>query len=318
MKMDSIKAVSISTLPMGNAPAKTESKEAEGQLIQDTVEKGTENTGFFTKMKGLVTSGVDTKEEAYRSSDVSIAQKYRCELIGAGAGFVTFGIFGAVMAHSDAMADVNKLPVESIPVNWKEPIIQQKNLGQIPADYYQPDNIWGWVNNNNGKVDIVRDAPSLDANGQPYLQPRSKVFTDHGKPVLRWTEQTIRDPHLKGWSESTIADTEEVLVGHHTERVQTGTDSNGRAIYENKLVDDYETQTKGYQHSFHPDIEYRNLGTWSKPEVTFETGVNVGLRTFGGFLIGAASGAIGVALATTAAKRVIAKMQEKQASEAKG
>lgn len=318
MKMDSIKAAPMTASQMTVTRSKVENKEAEGQLIQDTVEKGTENTGFFTKMKGLVASGVETREEAYRSSDVSIAEKYKCELIGAGTGFVAAGIIGAVIAHNDAMADVNKLPVESVSLNWKEPIMQQKTLGQIPADYYQPNNIWGWVNNNNGKVDIVRDAPALDANGQPYLQPRSHTFTDHGKPVVQWHETKIQDPQLKGWSESTIADTEEVLVGHHRENVQVGTDSNGRAIYEDKLVDDYETQTKGYQHSFNPDIDYRNLGTWSKPEVTFETGVNVGLRTFGGFLIGAASGAIGVALATTAAKRVIAKMQEKQASEAKG
>jgi hypothetical protein len=316
--MDSIKAAAMTTPQVPVTPAKLEKKEAEGQPVMDTVEKGPENAGFFTKMKGLVSSGVDTKEEAYRSSDVSIAEKYRCELIGGGVGFVAAGVIGAVVAHSSAMADVNKLPVESVSLNWKEPIMQDKNLGQIPSNYYQPNNIWGWVNDNNGKVDVVRQAPALDPSGQPYLQPRSHTFTDHGKPVVRWEDQTIRDPQLKGWSESTIPDTEQVLVGHHTERVEVGTDSNGRAIYENRQVDDYETRTKGYQHSFSPDIDYRNLGTWQKPEVTFETGVNVGLRTFGGFLIGAATGAVGIALATTAAKRVIAKMQEKQASEAKG
>ncbi len=316
--MDSIKATQLTTPQVEVKHAKTEKKEAEGKLPQDTVEKGPENAGFFTKMKDLVASGVETKDEAYRSSDVSILEKYRCEAIGAGTGFVAGGIIGAVVAHSSAMADVNKLPVESVSLNWKEPIMQPKTLGQIPANYYEPNNVWGWVNDNNGKVDVVRDAPSLDPSGKPYLQPRSHTFTDHGKPVVQWSEQKIQDPQLKGSLETRISDNERVLVGHHNEPVKVGTDSKGNAIYEDRQVDDYETRTKGWQHSFSPDIDYKNLGVWQKPEVTFETGVNVGLRTFGGFLIGAATGAIGIALATTATKKVIEKMQQQKAGEAKG
>jgi hypothetical protein len=317
--MDSINAAAMTT---AQAPVKTteprKEKEAEGTPVQDTVEKGADETGFFSKMKNLVSSGVDNKEEAYRSSDVSILEKYRSEAIGGAVGFVAAGITGAVIAHSSAMADVNKLPVESVSLKWKEPIMQQKNLGQMPADYYQPNNVWGWVNNS-GKVDVVRDAPALDASGQPVMNPRSHTFTDHGKPVVRWQDMKIQDPQLKGWNESTLPDNERVMVGHHTESVDSGRrDSQNRIIYKDVEVDDYETRTKGWNHSFSADIDYKTVGTYTKPEVTFETGVSVGLRTFVGFLVGAGTGAVGVALATGAAKRALEKMQEKKsASEAK-
>jgi len=315
--MDTINAVSVKTPQVRAALVKSrENEEAAGQPVRDTVEKGVEKPGFFTYMKKLMAPGVETKDEAYRSSDMDITEKYRTELMGAGAGFTVGGIIGAGIAYSDAMAQVEKLPVESVSLNWKEPLMQSKTLGQIPANYYEPNNVWGWVNNGNGKVDVIRDAPALDASGQPYLQPRSHTFTDHGKPVVRWSDQTIRDPQLKGWSESKIPDTEQVLAGQHTESVYVGTDDKGNPIYENRQVDDYETRTKGWQHSFSPDIDYKNLGTWQKPEVTFETGVNVGLRTAGGFFLGATTGAVACALAARAAKNYMENMQKKQAEAA--
>lgn len=316
--MDSINGASTATLQAPGTQMLVKKEDAGEQPIQDTVVKGSESGGFFSKMKDLVASGVDSKEEAYRSSDVSIMEQYRGELIGAGVGFVAVGIIGAVMSHSSAMGDVNKLPVESVSLSWKEPIMQQKTIGQIPANYYEPANIWGWVNQNNGKVDVVRDAPALDASGQPVMNNRSHTFSDHGKPVVKWETTKIQDPQLKGFLENEIADTERVMVGHHTERVADGTDSKGNTIYKNVEVDDYETRTKGWNHSFSPDIDYKTLGTYEKPNVTFETGVSVGMRTFTGFLIGAGAGAIGVALATTAAKRAMARMQEKKAAETKG
>jgi|GEM_PF-729466 len=294
-----------------------EHEEETGLSVQDTVEKGTEKPGFFTDMKKLFSSGLESKEEAYRSSDMDFTEKYKTELMGAGAGALVFGTIGAGIAYSNAMAEVEKIPVESVSLNWKEPIMQSKTLGQIPADYYQPNDLWGMFNNNNkGSVNVIRDAPALDPSGQPYLQPRSHTFTDHGKPVVRWSEQTIRNPELRGWSESTYEDTEEVLVGHHTESVKVGYDSDNNPIYEDRQVDDYETQTKGWQHRFTPDIKYHNLGTWEKPEVTFETGVNVGLRTLGGFALGATTGAVACALAARAAKKAIENMQQKQAEAA--
>ncbi|MHC9539352.1 MAG: hypothetical protein AB9903_07500 [Vulcanimicrobiota bacterium] len=307
---------SMDTDKVRATPVKAREQEEAGLPVQDTVEKGTEKSGFFTDMKKLVSSGIESKEEAYRSSDLDITEKYKTELMGAGAGALVFGTIGAGFAYSQAMAEVNKLPVESVSLNWKEPIMQSKTLGQIPADYYQPNSVWGMFNNNNGNVDVVRDAPALDASGQPYLQPRSHTFTDHGKPVVRWSEQTIRDPQLKGWSESSYEDTEEVLVGHHHESVKVGYDNDNNPIYEDRQVDDYETRMKGWQHRFTPDIKYNNLGTWEKPEVTFETGVNVGLRTLGGFALGATTGAVACALAARAAKKAIENMQQKQAEAA--
>lgn len=318
LTMITINKAVINTPEVRATPVKARQEaETVGTSEQDTLEKGTEKSGFFTDMKKLVSSGLESKEEAYRSSDLDITEKYKIELMGAGAGALVFGTIGAGFAYSQAMAEVNKLPVESVSLNWKEPIMQSKTLGQIPADFYEYDFGLGVPSNlNYANTNVVRDAPALDASGQPYLQPRSHTFTDHGKPVVRWSEQTIRDPQLKGWSESTYEDTEEVLVGHHHESVKVGYDSDNNPIYEDRQVDDYETRTKGWQHRFSPDIKYNNLGTWEKPEVTFETGVNVGMRTFGGFVLGATTGAIACALAARAAKKAIENMQQKQAEAA--
>ena len=99
-------------------------KEQEAPRMKDTVETG----GFFSNMKLLVSAGVDGGEDAYKSSDVSIMEKYRGEVIAAGVGLLGGVFTGAAIAHNSATAEVQKLPVQSVALIWKEPIMQDKTL----------------------------------------------------------------------------------------------------------------------------------------------------------------------------------------------
>lgn len=208
---------------------------------------------------------------------------------GAVAGSFLGGVLGGLIGHNSAMQSIQKLPINTVTLDWDKPLMGNREIGKIPADYYEPNNIWGGLNPHTMKSVIV-SAPVLNGNGQPIMQHTENTWTKHGEPLVSWQDKNINDPFLKGYRESRFEE-------NHTEKVQVGTDRYGDPVYYDV------TRVDGWEHRFSPEISYKTLGTFKEPKVTFETGVNVGLRTTLGVLAGAVGGALVGAIVVSAIKK---------------
>jgi hypothetical protein len=217
-----------------------------------------------------------TQEEAFSMEDDT--GKHSILIKTTAAGAVIGGAVGGLFAYSSAMNEVNSKPVNSVSLDWDRPVMHDKMVGQIPNDYYEPNNVFGYFHQNTMK-NVVEPAPVVDSSGHPQMEHTAKTFTDHGQPVVHWNEKSIRDPYLNGYSDNRWEDGHDVAVGQ---------DKNGNTIYEHRI--------DGWQHNFYPRIGYTNIGSFKKPDVTFETGVNVAERTVLGILLGMGAGAAAAAL----------------------
>jgi hypothetical protein len=280
----------------GAAAAPKEIKEAEEKQVDttDRVEVGEKKKGLMGRVKDFAATDMKASKEAEVAyADGSIMSRYKPEIIAAATGGVVGGVIGGVVAHNAAMNEVRSLPVNSVSLEWDKPVMADKAVGRMPADYYEPANIWGFFHENT-LIDVVKEAPVRNPDGSVQMQHVEKTFTEHGKPIVRWDVKDIGDPQMKGYHESRWED-------GHWHREVVGHDSNGRPIEKDVW------ETDGWRHTFSPDIDYKKVGEYKAPDVTFETGVNVGLRTALGILIGAGAGAVGTALATSALRRALKK-----------
>lgn len=249
--------------------------------------------GFFSKMKNLASSAanpVATSDMAFRAEGIDL-KNFDMEIKGALVGGTAGAVIGGVVAYNSAMTEVNKQPIESVTLEWQKPVTQDKVIGKMPGDYYEPNNLWSAFNNHNTLVDVTREAPVLK-DGVPVMEQTQKTFSDHGKLQVQWNQKPIQDPWLKGYSESKWED------GHY-ETVHVGHDSNGNDITEQRY------EVDGWQHRFTADVQYKKVGEFKEPQVTFETGVNVGMKTFEGILLGLGLGAVSGAIAAAALKKVM-------------
>jgi hypothetical protein len=289
-----ISAATGTTAPVRTAKAQEES--APEAQVQDKIEKG-ESGGFLTKVKDFVAKDMkpaDKTYEAYSGGDFFTQHKEK--VTGAVVGGVIGGALGGVIAYNSAMSEVRKLPVQEVTLEWDKPVMQDKKIGQMPADYYEPNNVFGWFRENH-LVDVVRPAPVIEpATGKPAMQHVEKTWNEHGKPVVRWQEKQIGDPYLRGYHESRWEDS-------HTETVKVGTDRDGNPIYEER------TRIDGWQHRFSADVSEKSVGTYKEPRVEYETGVSVGLRTAIGVLAGVGAGALVGAVAASAVKKALARKE---------
>ena len=199
---------------------------------------------------------------------------------GAIIGGIAGGIAGGITAYSISMHHVRATePYQSVSLEWQEPIMEREFLGRIPSDYYSYSSTqWG------GPLTspVYRYNP-VQENGKPVMQQTGDTFSGYGQPEITWKPNTTEQKVLTGYYES-------VSERSHTESVRVGTDSDGKAIYEDRKVID------GYDHSFSPTFKHYKLGVYHTPRVDFKTQINVGANTLigiaGGIGLGALTGAI--------------------------
>jgi len=266
---------------------KTKVEKGEVQKSGDSFEKSG-SSGFFSQISNVDKMKASVRDRDYNSGDGigGILDRYGTELKGAAVGGAVGFAAGACAGYSEAKAEIEKLPVESVTNEWDKPVMTSKELGTIPEDYYSHFN--GHYSYNQVSTEPVnREVPVYGADGKPQMEHVSKTWTDHGKPVTEWQDKPIQEPILKGYDESIWTDS-------HYESVYAGTDSDGDPEYIQREVID------GYRHTFSPDIDYRTVGNFKEPEVHFETGVDMTGRilTYGavGFLAGAGIGAFTAAV----------------------
>lgn len=241
-----------------------------------------------------ISSSKNQEEKTHFLSVKDNEGKKKAMLIGAGIGGVAGGVAGGLIGNNMAKEKIMaNNDINSISLDWKEPAMQSENLGQIPANYYQPNNLFGWVGGGNGMTSVIRQNPVME-NGKPVMLDKSQTFTDYGKPVVEWKNKNIYTSTLNGYHSSITPDTS-------YETVYAGRDSNGNAIYvEREKID-------GYYHNFSPNIQQTNVGTYQTPKVKFETGVSTGLYTTLGALAGAGVGALSGALTGAAIDHIMNK-----------
>ena len=208
--------------------------------------------------------------------------------IGAGAGAIIGGIYGGYKAEKE----IEKQPLESITLNWKEPIYKQEVIGKIPEDYYEPAyGGIGWGHSVKPTEPVIRDVPVKDQAGNVVYKEVTKTFTGHGKPVVNWVDKPVKEPHFEGYHEETVADYDYY------------TDDDGNVYRE----------LRGYWHYFYPDIRYQTIDKYQVPEVKFEHGVDVMGKVLTYAALGAAIGGVtgGVIGALISSARVKQRVEKK-------
>jgi hypothetical protein len=187
-------------------------------------------------------------------------------------GVVGAGV-GALYGYFKAQDEINKVPVETVTLTYKEPTYVSKEIGKIPEDKYVYN--WGWFTNidNTPTKPVIKEVPVKDDNGKVVYKEVVKTFSGHGKPVVSYQTKEVKEPVFLGWKQNVITD-------------------------ENTYCQEYDNGQKhcityvyGYWVRYSPKITYNVIDTYEKPEVKFDHGVNVGKYILNGVLIGGAIGA---------------------------
>jgi len=266
--------------------SKAKINKADVQKSPDSFLRG-ESAGFFSQIRDVDAMRKSSRETISDDQGVGgILDKYGTELTGAAVGGTIGFAAGACAGYASAKAEIEKIPVDSVTNEWDKPVMRTKSIGEIPANYYQPNSIYGSYHSGSMQT-VDKDVPVYGADGKPTMEHVSRTWTDHGKPVTEWKDRLIQDPILKGYHESVYTDS-------HYENVYAGTDSDGNAVYVQR------EEVDGFRHTFSPDIDYKTVGSFKEPEVHFETGVDMTGRilTYGavGLIAGAGIGAFTAAV----------------------
>lgn len=225
---------------------------------------------------------------------------------GAVVGGAAGGAIGGAAAYLEGKYEISRQPVDAVNLQWSEPILQEKTLGEIPKGYYAPGaggkEKFG---DRGGHVPVTARAPLLDADGYPLMKLQMKVFSGHGESQVDWQTHKITNPALTGFEEHVSEDAHYHNIGSgcssFTSRHRSF-DSNCFSV----------RRVHGYYHTFTPTIEETVVGEYRTPEVTFETGVDLVSRTLWGLLVGIGVGALSGAILAAIGKKNQAKGGSRQ------
>ncbi len=259
----------------------------------DKVVKSHTESGFFSKIKKFVKEnivGTSTKEST--SKDYGSVSVARSAAIGATVG----GAAGAVTGYTIASnIDPSQLPEKSVELEWSEPVMEKRYIGDIPRDYYQPidhpDKSVGKEIETAFKVlgqsirnsvdptrPVYADAPKVAPGGEGIMMvQKQELFEGRGEPHITWQEKSIEEPYLAGYKDNPVKDVSSKVIGHTPD---------GTPV-EQQTVD-------GIYHKFTPDIRYQEVGTYKVPHVEFKgpdpweyAGMGLAIGAMGGTVLGA-------------------------------
>jgi len=177
---------------------------------------------------------------------------------GAVVGGVAGAGVGALYGYLKAQDEINKVPIETVTLTYKEPTYVSKEIGKIPEDKYVYN--WGWFTNidNTPTKPVIKEVPVKDENGKVVYKEIVKTFSGHGKPVVSYQTKEVKEPVFLGWSQNVIPD----------------------------------AHSNYYWVRYWPKITYNVIDTYQEPKVKFDHGVNVGKYILNGVLIGGVIGAV--------------------------
>jgi len=105
----------------------------------DKLQKG-KGTSFFKRVKNFVRTnitGADRTEEAAGKESWGRGD-YGSVKNGALIGTAIGGSSGAVIGYVTTETDPANLPQQTVELEWQEPVLRQKYLGEIPRNNYEP------------------------------------------------------------------------------------------------------------------------------------------------------------------------------------
>ncbi|MCS7243163.1 MAG: hypothetical protein RMJ36_00270 [Candidatus Calescibacterium sp.] len=191
---------------------------------------------------------------------------------GVGIGAAGGAIVGSILGGIQANKKVKALPIETVEVKIKEPVYETREIGKIPPNQYVPSWPWGSVNNNPTES-VYEKFPIKDESGKVVYKEYTQTFQGHGKPVVNYTTQEVKEPIFKGYSQTIWEDIDEYCI-------------------KNEYTEKCYQEVKGYWIRFYPKIDYKIIDTYQKPHVKFETGISYLEHILVGGLAGAAIGGI--------------------------
>lgn len=225
-------------------------------------------------------------DAGFRASGDVEADADKKKMIVAGAA-VAGGVVGGIVAYEISDSMVKSHPVNSVTETWKQPVVQNQSMGQIPDDFYRPGGIWGFFPTGVPQREVTSGqyggTPVLDPQGFAAMESRTQTFTGHGTPMVNWETHQIQKPQLDPHQPYDMSQ----MPNTHTID-QSWTDSDG-VRHESST-----TVTDGYWYRFSPNVQYKTVQaadgstTYQKPDVKFETGVHTALNTTLGIIGGAA------------------------------
>ncbi len=177
---------------------------------------------------------------------VDIARIGKLAGAGAGIGALVGGATGGILA---ARA-INRVPVQSISVDYRAPSLHSERLGMVPADDYVPTPgwsngmslRWGYPSFDRGvpTIPVVRNNPTYGGDNHPVTLPTSETFSGHGTPSVSWDTKNISHYTMNGYQRSVTPHTESVY--DHTDR---WTEQEPYTVYETRS-ESYQNCTSQY------------------------------------------------------------------------
>lgn len=238
----------------------------------DRVSRG-ETGGFLGKIKNFVRTNI-TGKTAQSEESVSKEKTRDFGIVSSAAlaGGIVGGTAGAVAGYVTTETDPSKLPENSVDLEWAEPVMQKRYLGEIPRDRYEPIN---HPYKSVGKelatafklagqdirdgVDPTRpvyaDAPAVAPGEEGVMMvQKQQTFTGRGEVEVDWQTKGINEPYLAGYNDNPVEDVSSRVIGHTPD---------GTPV-EQEFVD-------GINHKYTPDIRYQEVGEYRIPQVKFKT-----------------------------------------------
>ncbi|MHB2018443.1 MAG: hypothetical protein ACYCW6_15970 [Candidatus Xenobia bacterium] len=227
----------------------------------------------------------DTRDSYVREDAATTAQTVKGAAIGAGVGLAAGTGLGAAAGVIQGVIKVDGVPVQHVTVEatadqgHAQPTFTNKIIGHIPGESL---NTYQGVGD--GTQPVTAPEPRLNAQGQPVMHDATLHFSGQGTPgPVQWVSTPVQvvslDPHHPyGY----IATPQYI-----TETYVSGYDANGNPEYSTHTV-----PTGLYNNDFVPHEEGKTVGTYMKPEVNFNSGVDTGAIVLTDMAIGGVAGAV--------------------------
>ncbi|MCE1247271.1 MAG: hypothetical protein LWY06_11555 [Firmicutes bacterium] len=280
---------------------------ADKPAMIDTSDKlqKSEDTGFFSGLKSFVrkniTGGSETKGCC---NDFSPSGSFLKK--SAVAGTVIGGVTGFAVGYATTETDVSKMPLQTANVEWKEPVMNPRYLGDIPRDHYAPvenaskpigkeiASIFQKIGNNiqqnlDPQVPVHADAPVRNMDGSVMMADRHQIVTGRGELHVKWETKPIGDPVMKEYIDDPKFDTHKEVIGKTPDGSPVTRD----------VVD-------GVSHHFKPEIQFNKVGEYKVPTSAEFGAPNPWEKAGEGLAIGALAG-LGIGTLVGLIHKVIAK-----------
>jgi hypothetical protein len=235
----------------------------------DKVQKG-EDPGIFSGLKKFVRNNITGNTKACQPGCGDFTPSGSFLKKSAVAGTVVGGAAGFVIGYATTETDVSKMPLQTADINWKEPVMTPRYLGDIPRDHYAPvenasksvgkeiasvfQKLGNSIQQNlDPSVPVHADAPVRTMDGGIMMADRHQSLTGRGELQVKWDTKPINEPIMTDYSDDPKFDMHKQVIGKTPDGTPVTRD----------VVD-------GVSHHFKPEIQFNKVGEYKVPTAEFK------------------------------------------------